>query len=61
MVGTLPICLHFTMSLPCLTTSIESFESQFAVNIPKDYEFADFFSKAKATQLPPSLPVGLCH
>lgn len=45
-------CLHVTVSLPCLTTSTESPDTQGEANIPaENEELAEVFSKA--TQLPP--------
>ncbi|KAI2666704.1 Transposon Tf2-6 polyprotein [Labeo rohita] len=42
---------------PCLTTSIESPETQVKVNIPSYYQdFSEVFSKSRATQLPPHRP-----
>lgn len=47
-------CIHATVSMPCLTTSIESPGCQVAIKIPEEYhEFLDVFSKRKAAQLPP--------
>ncbi|KAI2646333.1 Transposon Tf2-9 polyprotein [Labeo rohita] len=42
---------------PCLTTSIESPETQVKVNIPSHYQdLSEVFSKSRATQLPPHRP-----
>ncbi|KAL0173013.1 hypothetical protein M9458_033324, partial [Cirrhinus mrigala] len=50
-------CLTKTLSFPCLSTSIESPETRIQTTLPTVYaEFAEVFSKSKATQLPPHRP-----
>ncbi|KAL0153008.1 hypothetical protein M9458_051687, partial [Cirrhinus mrigala] len=50
-------CLTKTRTYPCLSTSVESPENQVQTPLPQVYsEFAEVFSKSKATQLPPHRP-----
>ncbi|KAL0150494.1 hypothetical protein M9458_054311 [Cirrhinus mrigala] len=50
-------CLTKTLSFPCLSTSIESPDTRVQTSLPSVYsEFAEVFSKSKATQLPPHRP-----
>lgn len=50
-------CLTKTLSFPCLSTSIESPETEVCSSLPAVYhQFADVFSKFKATQFPPHRP-----
>ncbi|KAL0199478.1 hypothetical protein M9458_008018, partial [Cirrhinus mrigala] len=50
-------CLTKTLSFPCLSASIESPVTRIQTTLPTVYaEFAEVFSKSKATQLPPHRP-----